>query len=127
MLYLRQHYHFGPGRIADYLKRFHQRSLAVSSVHRILVRHGLNRLPASQKHRPLFGNPTAQRRRLIIRGQVGRLPDPRDQGWPEDQAALQKPEGRHSPVSTVAREVARLRVEFVMFDGEVGRYSRLPT
>ena len=28
---------------------------------------------------------------------------------------------------TVAREVARLRVEFVMFDGEVGRYSRLPT
>src|SRR4051812_24555116 len=39
ILYLRQTYHFGPGRIADYLKRFHQRSLAVSSVHRILVRH----------------------------------------------------------------------------------------
>ena len=52
ILYLRQHYHFGPGRIADYLKRFHQRSLAVSSVHRILVRHGMNRLPANQKHQP---------------------------------------------------------------------------
>jgi len=51
ILYLRQTYHFGPGRIADYLKRFHQRALAVSSVHRILVRHGLNRLPSSQKHR----------------------------------------------------------------------------
>jgi len=37
ILYLRQHYHFGPGRIADYLKRFHELSLAVSSVHRILT------------------------------------------------------------------------------------------
>ena len=51
VLYLRQTYHFGPGRIADYLKRFHQLSLAVSSVHRILVRHGMNRLPGSQKYR----------------------------------------------------------------------------
>jgi transposase-like protein len=50
ILYLRQTYHFGPGRIADYLKRFHQLSLAVSSVHRILARHGMNRLPSSQKH-----------------------------------------------------------------------------
>jgi transposase len=41
VLYLRQHYHFGPGRIADYLKRFHQVSLAASSVHRILTRHGM--------------------------------------------------------------------------------------
>ena len=51
ILYLRQHYHFGPGKIADYLRRFHQQSLAVSSVHRILLRHGMNRLPTSQKHR----------------------------------------------------------------------------
>jgi transposase InsO family protein len=51
VLYLRQTYHFGPGKIADYLKRFHQLSLAVSSVHRILGRHGMNRLPSSQKHR----------------------------------------------------------------------------
>jgi len=51
VLYLRQHYHFGPGRIADYLKRFHQLVVAVSSVHRILLRHEMNRLPANQKHR----------------------------------------------------------------------------
>ena len=52
ILYLRQHYHFGPGRIAAYLQRFHQIAIAVSSVHRILTRHSMNRLPASQKHRP---------------------------------------------------------------------------
>jgi transposase len=52
MLYLREHYHFGPGKIADYLKRYHDVSVATSSVHRILRKHGLNRLPANQKHRP---------------------------------------------------------------------------
>jgi transposase InsO family protein len=52
ILYLRENYHFGAGRIADYLKRFHQVSIATSSVHRILGRHGMNRLPANQKHRP---------------------------------------------------------------------------
>ena len=52
MLYLRQHYHFGPSRIADYLRRFHGLSVAPSSVHRILGRHGMSRLPANQKHRP---------------------------------------------------------------------------
>lgn len=52
ILYLRQNYHFGPAKIADYLKRFHRISIAASSVHRILGRHGMNRLPANQKHRP---------------------------------------------------------------------------
>jgi len=52
ILYLRQNYHFGPGRIAAYLGRFHRLAIAPSSVHRILVRHGMNRLPANQKHRP---------------------------------------------------------------------------
>jgi len=52
ILYLRQHYHFGPARIAAYLKRFHGLTVAPSSVHRILGKHGLNRLPANQKHRP---------------------------------------------------------------------------
>ena len=51
ILYLRQHYHFGPGKIADYLGRFHQVTMAGSSVHRILTRHGMNRLPANQPHR----------------------------------------------------------------------------
>jgi transposase InsO family protein len=52
ILYLRQQYHFGPGKIADYLNRFHQVSVARSTVHRILGKHGMSRLPANQKHRP---------------------------------------------------------------------------
>ena len=52
ILYLRQQYHFGAGRIADYLRRFHQVSVARSTVHRLLGKHGLGRLPANQKHRP---------------------------------------------------------------------------
>ena len=51
VLYLRQNYHFGPARIADYLKRFHSVGLSTPTVHRILVRHGMNRLPANQKFR----------------------------------------------------------------------------
>ena len=51
ILYLRQHYHFGPARIAAYLARFHHLTVARSSVHRILGKHGINRLPANQKHR----------------------------------------------------------------------------
>lgn len=51
ILYLRQTYHFGPRRIADYLRRFHAVSLATASVHRILGRHGMQRLPARRKHR----------------------------------------------------------------------------
>jgi transposase InsO family protein len=50
ILYLRQHYHFGAPRIADYLKRFHQVTIARSTVHRILTRRGMPRLPANQKH-----------------------------------------------------------------------------
>ena len=52
ILYLRQRYHFGPGRTANYLKRFHHLAVARSTVHRILVRYGMNRLPANQKPRP---------------------------------------------------------------------------
>ena len=52
ILYLRQQYHFGAGRIADYLKRFHAVQIARSSVHRILIKHDMGRLPANQKHQP---------------------------------------------------------------------------
>src|SRR6188768_408629 len=51
ILYLRQQYHFGAGRIAAYLRRFHQVAVARSTVHRLLGKHGLGRLPANQKHR----------------------------------------------------------------------------
>src|SRR5262245_41182667 len=50
LLYLRQNYHFGSRKISDYLKRFHQVSVAGSTVHRILVKHGMRRLPTNQKH-----------------------------------------------------------------------------
>jgi len=52
ILYLRQNYHFGAGRIAAYLRRFHRVAIASSSVHRILARHDMPRLPANQKHQP---------------------------------------------------------------------------
>jgi transposase InsO family protein len=52
IVYLRQHYHFGPARIASYLHRFHQVAIASSSVHRILTRLGMHRLPANQKRQP---------------------------------------------------------------------------
>jgi hypothetical protein len=52
ILYLRQNYHFGAGRIVAYLQRFHQVKIARSTVHRILVKNGMDRLPANQKHQP---------------------------------------------------------------------------
>ena len=54
ILYLRQNYHFGPRKIADYLKRFHQVSVAGATVHRLLAKHGMRRLPANQKHQHLI-------------------------------------------------------------------------
>ena len=51
ILYLRQNYHFGPRKIADYLRRFHQVSVAGATVHRILRKHGMNRLPAKRPYR----------------------------------------------------------------------------
>jgi len=53
VLYLRERYHFGPSRIASYLQRFHHLEVARSTVHRILIRYGVNRLPANQKRRSL--------------------------------------------------------------------------
>jgi transposase InsO family protein len=52
ILYLRQSYHFGAGKIRDYLRRFHDVRVAASSVQRILTKHGVGRLPANQKHKP---------------------------------------------------------------------------
>lgn len=49
LLYLRQNYHFGAGRVSSYLKRYHDINISVSTVHAILTKNGLNRLPASQR------------------------------------------------------------------------------
>jgi transposase InsO family protein len=48
IIYLRQHYHFGPLKIAMYLKRYHDIQISHSGVWRVLKRLDLNRLPASQ-------------------------------------------------------------------------------
>jgi transposase len=48
--YLRQHSHFGPARIATYLRRYHEIQVSSSGVWRILKRLELNRLPASQRY-----------------------------------------------------------------------------
>jgi transposase InsO family protein len=53
ILYLRQNYHFGPGKIAMYLKRYHDVSISPSGIWRILKRLDLNRLPASQRYKRL--------------------------------------------------------------------------
>ena len=50
IVHLRRHYHFGPAKIAMYLARYHDVTINVSGVWRILTRLGLNRLPASQRY-----------------------------------------------------------------------------
>jgi transposase len=50
IIWLRQRYHFGPAKIAMYLGRYHDVTISVSGVWRILKRLGLNRLPASQRY-----------------------------------------------------------------------------
>jgi transposase InsO family protein len=50
IVYLRQHYHFGPLKIAMYLRRYHDIALSQSGIWRILRRLGLGRLPASQRY-----------------------------------------------------------------------------
>jgi transposase len=51
ILWLRQQYHFGPGKISMYLERYHQVKISPSGVWRILHRAGVNRLPASQRYK----------------------------------------------------------------------------
>lgn len=51
IMYLRQHYHFGPHKIAMYLKRYHDITMSPSGVWRVLNRLGMNRLPSSQRHK----------------------------------------------------------------------------
>jgi len=51
IIYLRQTYHFGPAKIAMYLKRYHDITISHSGVWRVLKRLDLNRLPASQRYK----------------------------------------------------------------------------
>lgn len=51
VIYLRQSYHFGPHKIAMYLKRYHDIELSPSGIWRILKRLDMSRLPSSQRYR----------------------------------------------------------------------------
>ena len=51
IIYLRQHYHFGPHKISMYLKRYHDVAVSPSGVWRTLKRLEMSRLPASQRYK----------------------------------------------------------------------------
>jgi transposase InsO family protein len=51
IVYLRQHYHFGPHRISMYLKRYHDVTVSNSGIWRILKRLDMNRLPTSMRYK----------------------------------------------------------------------------
>jgi len=51
IIWLRQHYHFGPAKIAMYLQRYHDVAISTSGAWRILKRLSMNRLPASQRYK----------------------------------------------------------------------------
>ena len=51
IIYLRSSYHFGPQKIAMYLRRYHDIEISPSGVWRILKRLDMNRLPASQRYK----------------------------------------------------------------------------
>jgi transposase len=51
IIHLRQHYHFGPGKIQMYLTRYHDVQISQSGVWRILHRLDMGRLPASQRYK----------------------------------------------------------------------------
>jgi transposase InsO family protein len=51
IIYLRQNYHFGPYKIAMYLKRYHEIEISLSGVWRILKRLDMSRLPTSQRYK----------------------------------------------------------------------------
>jgi hypothetical protein len=51
IIYLRQHYHFGPAKIAMYLQRYYDIQISQSGIWPVLKRLDLNRLPASQRYK----------------------------------------------------------------------------
>lgn len=51
IIYLRQHYHFGPRKISMYQARYHDIRIGHSGVWRILKRLDMNRLPSSQRYK----------------------------------------------------------------------------
>jgi transposase len=84
VIYLR--HHFGPARIAMYLKHYHEVRISPSGVWRILKRLELNRLPASQRHK-------RHDRRWQRSEQAASWP-PRPAGCEVHPAAFRRPKGQ---------------------------------
>lgn len=53
ILYLRTNYHFGQQKISWYLARYHDIKVSSGGVRNVLLRNGLNRLPANQRKRSI--------------------------------------------------------------------------
>src|SRR6266566_6752071 len=70
ILHLRQHYHFGPAKIAMYLKRYHDVSVSPSGDVAILKRANLNRLPASQRSNAMPNAGSATRSNSLATVQI---------------------------------------------------------
>ena len=68
IIYLRQHDHFGPAKIAMYLKRYHDIQLSPSGVWRILKRLDLNRLPPPSDTSATTSAGSAMRSRCLATG-----------------------------------------------------------
>jgi hypothetical protein len=49
IIYLRQHYHFGPHKISMYLKRYHDVTISPSGVWQIPNKLNMSRLPRSRR------------------------------------------------------------------------------
>jgi transposase len=83
IVHLRQHYHFGPAKIAMYLKRYHDIGISSSGVWRILHRLDMGRLPASQRYRRhdhamIESRSTPATSAIPVLGSTGALSNPND-------------------------------------------------
>jgi transposase InsO family protein len=61
VLELRRTYELGPQRLVWYMERYHDTKISFGSVYRILVRHGVNRLPQKARQRTLHTRRYAKR------------------------------------------------------------------
>ena len=131
IVYLRQSYHFGPQKIAMYLKRYHDVVISPSGVWRILQRLDISRLPAPAIPAPVerwkrYEKPQPGHRVQIdvkfvapLRGHAEALPVHRDRRLhpdpgPADLRPLQ-PEDR-DPVRRLRAREAPLRGRVIQID-----------
>src|SRR4051812_40161152 len=118
IVYLRQNYHFGPVKIQMYLKRYHDITITSSAIYNVLVRIGLNRLPASQrytsreKHWKRYEKPFPSNRLQIdvkFIEPIGLLPEARGKAPVSDQLPKQRRRAKYYQFTAID-DCTRLRV-----------------